>query len=406
MANKDEFILLDNLRRGRKACKSLSSYTSTNNVSDKYHYYRKSSSGSKQPYTPTINDMLQTASRKTQAIFKISSYGKGLHKIAAHLNYISRRGKLELEDQDGNKLLSLQEQKQILKSWSPDFGDNPRSRDTMHIVLSTPPGTDREKAFNAAKEFLENEYKTSNHEYLFVAHKDTNHPHVHAVIKMLSNYGQKLNPRKAYLHQVRQKYAEICRSHGIDVEASSRAERGLAGITTRSELVQMRMRAHKTQVDTKLVQKIESERQLHEIPTHPSEEKMQKRNQIIRKRYADKATRLALQSYTLTDNTEKEKYYNAAKLLHKYAQTVPVEATRGEKIHQQLDDKLGISPNRTNKINRKPLDQYQAVKFGRKNKKEIYESLALIIAKQLTAKIAKQTSIEEKISKCAELEID
>jgi hypothetical protein len=350
--------------------------------------------------------MLQTASRKTQAVFKISSYGKGQHKIAVHLSYISRRGKLELEDQDGNKLLSLQEQKQILKSWSPDFGDNPRSRDTMHLVLSMPPGSDREKTLDAARKFLKKEYKDSSHEYMFVAHNDTDHPHVHVVIKMVSRYGNKLNPRKAYLHQVRKEYASICRSHGIDVEASSRVERGLAGQSQRSEFAQMKKCKRTPQANINLVEKVKAEQQLRNILDHPSQEKMIKSNQIIRKRYSDKAMELAHMSHKAKDMTEQRKYYRASRLFNKYAQSFPMETTRGEKVCQQLAAKLYVSSNRSTKMKQDASDEYQAVTNGERNEKGVYKSLTSLLAKKIAEDIVGQVYTKRRRDKGAELELE
>ena len=62
---------------------------------------------------------------------------------------------------------------------------------------------------------------------MFVAHNDTDHPHIHAVIKMVSNRGKKLDPRKAYLHYIRRKFSEFCCENGIEVEASFQGQNGV-----------------------------------------------------------------------------------------------------------------------------------------------------------------------------------
>jgi hypothetical protein len=314
--NSEELILLEQLRKGRKA--RTSPALGDHFKQDKYQYYSKSQRGNNNPHIPTTEDMLQTASRKTQAIFKISSFGKGTKRIAAHLSYISRHNKLQLEDQNGNKIMSLNDQKEKLADWATDFGDNLRSRDTMHLVLSTPSGTNPAITQQAAKEFLEKEFKQSGHEYLFVQHNDTDHPHVHAVIKMVSCYGNKLNPRKAYLHSVRQHFATICRSHAIQVEASSRAERGLSGRSSKSEFVQMRRSGRKPQADINLMNKIKAERESNKLPKHPSEEKIRTRNQIIQKRYAQRSMEMAMSARGLPSKIEYEKSLREAKSLHRY----------------------------------------------------------------------------------------
>jgi hypothetical protein len=172
MRHEEETNWIELLGKGSKARNRYLAPAQFNKGHQYYERPKKGTSTVNSTYMPTLADMLQTVSRKTQAIYKISSFGKSQKKIAAHLSYISRRGKLKLEDQNGNKVSSLKEQRTALDIWSEDFGDDPRSRNTMHLVLSTPPGTNRENTLKAANEFLEVEYKAGGHEYLFVAHNE------------------------------------------------------------------------------------------------------------------------------------------------------------------------------------------------------------------------------------------
>jgi hypothetical protein len=336
MHHEEETNWIELLGKGSKARNSYLKPVHFNKGHEYYERPKKGASTINATYTPTLADMLQTASRKTQAIYKISSFGKSQKKIAAHLSYISRRGQLELEDQNGNKFSSLKEQQTALDLWSEDFSGNPRSRNTMHLVLSTPPGTNRDNALKAAKEFLEVEYKDGGHEYLFVVHNDTDHPHVHAVVKMVSSYGNKLNPRKAYLNRVRQEYAKICRSHGIQLEASPRAERGLSGPSTRSQFVQMRRRVRQPQADINQIDKVKNEQQLGNKSWHLSEEKVLRRNQIIRKRYIDNARKLMQGASLIFDHIEQVNNIAAARKLYRHSMTLSVEHSRAKAITKRL----------------------------------------------------------------------
>lgn len=382
MRYEDELHLLDCLARGRKA-------NSTHIIlGGKYHHHQKNSPPVKKVERKT-SDMLRTAAGKKQAILKISSYGKGRQKVLAHLRYISRQGKLELENQEGNKIKALKEQREYIRNWEIDFATNKRSRDTMNLILSTPPGTDREKALAASRDFLATEFGQDGHEYLFVPHDDTMHPHVHAVIKMVSVYGKKLNPRKAYLREVRERFAEKCRAYQIDVEASPRYERGLSGRSKRSEFVQMAINKRKPNVDRVLIQKVVDERKASFIDLHPAEEKMLQRNQLIRKRYAEKAQQLRQKAQFLPDKAQQIKYEKAASLLEKYAKTMPVEATRGKKLHQQLDKKYsGFSqglPFQSEAV--ESLNQYYAVTQGKANSQGGYVSPAQTLSQKLGDKV-------------------
>lgn len=404
MQYEEELELFEKLGKG-KVEKGSSFYHAKDNHPEKYHHYKK---GSQTSFTPRkAADMVRIAQKKTQAIYKISSFGKGEQRVRAHLRYITRNGNLELEDEKGNKFSSNHERYDLVNNWSIDFGNNDRCRDTMHLVLSTPPGTDRNEAKLAAKEFLDEEYGKSGHEYVFVAHEDTNHPHVHAVIKMTSSYGNKLNPRKAYLRKVREHFAQKCREHGIDVEASSRCERGLSGSSKRSEFVQMKRNSRVPYKDKELIEKIKSERQNEKAPFHPSDEKMVKRNQIIRKRYAEKAKMLEQKAHDLSNHLEKEKHLKASKLLDDYAKEMPIETTRGEQVHRQLDAKYGIGKNRSVAKDTR-LDEYNAVTNGMKDEQGTYKSLNEIVKQNISQIISKtaNNSKERCQEQAKELDLD
>jgi len=64
-------------------------------------------------------------------------------------------------------------------------------------MLSMPPGTDRESVKKAARNFAREVFE--NHQYVFVAHEDEKHPHVHIAVKAVDRDGIRMNPRKADL---------------------------------------------------------------------------------------------------------------------------------------------------------------------------------------------------------------
>ncbi len=397
MGYEDELQILEQMGKGRQDRSSLPAFSAS-----KYEQYRKvkrDSSSFSMPPIRKLSDMIHTAAGKQQAILKISSYGKGKSKVLAHLRYISRKGELELETNEGDKVKNLGEQRQLVEHWSLDFGTNKRSRDTLNLVLSTPPGTNRQKALEAAREFLTEEFGKDGHEYVFVRHDDTDHPHIHAVIKMVSLYGKKLNPRKAYLKEARERFAEKCRTHGIDVEASPRYERGLSGKSKRSEFVQMIREKRKPRVDQILIQKIKAERATASVPEHPAEIKLLKRNQIIRKRYAKKAKALFKKGASIPDKTQQTKYHKAAKILDKHAKTMPVEKNRGTKLSYKMDQKSSVSQQvvaQNETID--SLHQYYAVTQGKLNAQGIFVSPAEKMTQAVKSEYLKQIAKQQENS--------
>ncbi|MEX7544297.1 hypothetical protein AB0862_036215 (plasmid) [Acinetobacter baumannii] len=82
------------------------------------------------------------------------------------------------------------------------------------MVLSMPKGTDEKGVYDAAKEFAEEHFK--DHKYMLVQHTFTNdpskdpseNPHVHVVVKAVSEKGDRLNIRKADLQEWRESFIQ------------------------------------------------------------------------------------------------------------------------------------------------------------------------------------------------------
>ena len=287
-------------------------------------------------YTPLkLSEKLRIAEGYTQAIIKVTSYGKGKRGIMKHLTYISRDFDLELEDQDGSLLMQQPDAKELLDTWSSIYFDQRKnSRDTLHMVFSAPPETDRDTFKNLTREFLHDEYG-GEHDYVFVAHDDKDHPHIHSVICMRSIQGKKLDPRKKYLHELRKRFAKKCRENGIQVDASRRFERGLSGQSAKSPFVQMR---RKRQVipdaDQTLLNKISREGEGF-VANDVSKSYRDKRNQAIRKQFYDEAKSLYESQKNFPEHEQSEWYLRASKVLLDYSKSMPKEITRAERLYQK-----------------------------------------------------------------------
>lgn len=170
----------------------------------------------------------RVASNSSEVMVKITGFGKGAAHVKAHLDYISRNGKVELENDRGEMLTGKEDVKALFKDWEKSFSDDGgrHKRDTMHMVLSMPETTDPESVRNAVREFTRSAF-SKNHEYVFALHTDEPHPHCHVTVKCLGFDGKRLNPKKADLQEWREKFAEKLRDQGVEAEASPRRSRGV-----------------------------------------------------------------------------------------------------------------------------------------------------------------------------------
>jgi hypothetical protein len=168
--------------------------------------------------------------RAPQVMVKVTGGGRGMKAIAAHLRYISKNGRLEIEDDEGRRSRGKDALREIADEWRyggsliPDVSDR---REAFNIMLSMPRGSAQPSTIErAAREFAKAEL--GDHKYVMVVHDHQANPHVHLSVRAESKAGRRLNPRKADLQRWRETFAEKLRELGIDAEATRQATRGIA----------------------------------------------------------------------------------------------------------------------------------------------------------------------------------
>lgn len=179
--------------------------------------------------------LARTVRKAPEVMVKITSSCKGMRQIGRHIDYISRKGQIELEDQDGLVALGKDHLSDLKEDWriggADVIGNESDRRDTLNIVFSMPAHTDELSMKRAVRAFAAVAFE--DHQYVFAYHTpatdpDPNppaHPHVHVSVKTQGHSGRRLNPRKADLQAWREAFAAQLRAHGIDANATSRLER-------------------------------------------------------------------------------------------------------------------------------------------------------------------------------------
>ncbi len=91
------------------------------------------------------------------------------------------------------------------------------------LIFSMPAGTLPDKLLAAVRNFARDEFKL--HRYALALHTDEPHPHVHVVVKAMSEEGVHFNIRKLTLREWRQAFARHLRAQGIRATATQRPGR-------------------------------------------------------------------------------------------------------------------------------------------------------------------------------------
>ena len=170
--------------------------------------------------------------RAPQVMVKVTGGGRGLQAIAAHLRYISKNGRLNIEDERGETMRGKDTLHELAEDWRlggtliDDIAEPGQRREAFNIMLSMPRGTDPLIVQRAAREFAQAEL--ADHKFVMVLHDHQANPHVHISVRAESKHGKRLNPRKADLHRWRETFAEKLRGWGVETEATRQASRGNA----------------------------------------------------------------------------------------------------------------------------------------------------------------------------------
>ena len=177
----------------------------------------------------------RTARGAPEVMIKVSGGARTVRGVAAHLEYLEKRA--DLETDEGAVLAEKGLGRELLKDWDLELDE--RRRHTQrgvasgrkppklvhNLVFSMPRGTDSDKLHNAVQKFATEKFGLQ-HRYAMALHTDQGNPHVHVVVKAMSEQGERLNIYKATLREWRKDFAQYLRDFGVEANATERAVRG------------------------------------------------------------------------------------------------------------------------------------------------------------------------------------
>src|SRR5580698_7737746 len=186
-----------------------------------------------------VQQIARTVQRAPEVMVKVLTRGgQDLGAVRRHLDYLRLRddGELELDTDDGPRLSGQAVSKELLEDWDLDLEEHRRQSDLdarrsrspklVHkLMFSMPAGTVPEKVLAAVKNFAREKFGLK-HRYAMALHTDEPHPHVHVVMKAVSEQGVRLYIRKATLRHWRVEFARHLRALGVPANATERYVRG------------------------------------------------------------------------------------------------------------------------------------------------------------------------------------
>ena len=177
-----------------------------------------------------------------EVVVKVTGRQRGGSHVKAHLDYIGRKGDVEIETRDGEILTSKDDIAERAAEWSDTL--EWRSRPTVSsvsLIFSMPKGTDPDKVLGAVRALAHAEL-SDNHDYVLALHTDTPRPHVHLTVQAEGLNRTRFNPRPVQLNRFRERFARELRARGVAAEATPRRARGRGIAGSSMALVKIRAR--------------------------------------------------------------------------------------------------------------------------------------------------------------------
>jgi len=240
---------------------------------------------------------------------KMDKHGNPIHvnrqtegtRVSAHLEYISRNGKIELENSLGEALTGKFATAALCSEWLQNHDEDranglasERTRITTSIVFSMPGTTNASAVKDAVRALAQQEFG-GRQDYVMALHTDTKHPHVHLTLRTVGHDGVKLNLRKADLQHLRDTFAAKLRQRGIEAESTPRSARGVTRRGERTPVYKMRKRGEVVAVDKAKQREVHRDVADHggQLPNQPWDSAIVERRNRVMNTYSTAAAVLA-----------------------------------------------------------------------------------------------------------------
>lgn len=284
--------------------------------------------------SPAAKERLsRIVNRAPEVMVKVTGRTRGATHLKAHLDYLTRNGKLLAETQDGEQFQDRTRLRELHDEWllanaaEARCRNTPQAAQSVGIILSMPPGAPRDRVHNAARTWARDTF-TDKHDWLMVRHDDKDHPHVHVSVRAVGRDGRRLAPGPADLQLWREQFARELRRLGVTAEATPRQARGKVQRADRSPIHHVEQRGAKSIV--RAFQHGDAVRSAKApVPPQPRDwqRDIQARQEAIRKAYLEHASEL-----TRGDAADRR----LARDIERFVADMPVPLTRREVLAVKL----------------------------------------------------------------------
>ncbi|MBO0767022.1 MAG: relaxase/mobilization nuclease domain-containing protein [Hyphomicrobiaceae bacterium] len=299
------------------------------------HVKLKSGGGAKRPLSQSAKARLrQIVNKAPEAMVKLTGRSRGgAGHLKAHLDYLTRNGRLQAETQDGERITDRGRLRDLHDDWVLANSAETRGRPTgngaqsVAIMLSMPPRTPPDRVEAAARTWAR-ETLSGRYDWLMVRHDDTDHPHVHVTVRAVGYDGRRLAPGPNDLQMWRMSFARELRRLGIEAEATPRQARGIVRKRASGSMLGIEQRGIEPRVRRLERQQAELEARAPKLPQPRDWSRdIQARQESIRRAYLAQADALAA-----GDAADRQ----LARDIRRFVSDMPVPLTRRQALAVEL----------------------------------------------------------------------
>ena len=300
-----------------------------------------------------MEQIARTVRGDPEVLVKVSGGAKSCDAARAHLAYIDRSGKLEVHTDEGEALQGKGVAQYLVNDWHLDVGKGQyrptlaekdrRPKQVHNIVFSMPAGTPPRKLLAATQKFAREKFALRNR-YARVLHTDQKHPHVHLIVKAVSEQGERLCIRKPTLRQWREDFAQSLRELGVPANATPTQLRGKSKSRDHAGIFHALKRGMSTFVRRK-VEAVAEELRCGQLTPEPGKAKLIGTRQRVRADWT--ATAALLQA---------QRRQSLARDVENYVRAMPPAATDKELLAKGLLAELAAQRVRDPAANRERIE--------------------------------------------------
>ncbi len=286
-----------------------------------------------------VEQIRRTVQRAPEAVVKVlPKDANDLKAAGRHLDYIGRYGKLELETDDGERLQGTIG-KALLSDWDVDIDEVRRQsklaatkgrqppKIVHKLMFSMPAATPPDKVLGAVRNLAREQF-WGQHRYALALHTDQDHPHVHLVLKTVSEQGVRLNIKKATLRHWRSEFARNLRLLGVEANATERAVRGETRKAKKDGIYRASLRGDSAYL------RAQAEAVAAELHRGSSRSEPGKRTLVDTRRQVENSWR------TVASFLAKDGHHDLANDVQRFVDRMPPARTERESVEHELRQRL------------------------------------------------------------------